>query len=54
MDNKVKKGLNEAKKSVVSGGNIAKNAKEQIENETGKKVISNQNAKKIFDSFGNK
>lgn len=39
---KNKKGINEAK-----GGNIAKIAKEQLEKETGKKVISNMNAKEI-------
>lgn len=44
---KNKKGINEAKDSVVKGGNIAKIAKEQLEKETGKKVISNMNAKEI-------
>ena len=41
------KGFNNAKQSVIKGGNIAKIAKEQLEKETGKKVISNKNQRKI-------
>lgn len=40
-------GVEGAEKSVIKGGNIAKIAKEQLEKETGKKVISSQNAKEI-------
>ena len=40
-------GFDSAKSSVVKGGNIAKIAKEQIEKETGKKIISKENAKSI-------
>lgn len=36
-----------AESSVKKGGNIARIAKEQLEKETGKKVISNKNAKEI-------
>ena len=32
---------------IKKGGNIAKIAKEQLEKETGKKVISDKNAKEI-------
>jgi len=41
------KGLDGAKQSVIKGANVAKIAREQIEKETGKRVISNQNAKQI-------
>lgn len=41
------KGFKGAEQSVIKGGNIAKIAKEQLEKETGKKVISDQNAKEI-------
>lgn len=41
------KGIKGAEKSVIKGGNIAKLAREQLEKETGKKVISNKNAKEI-------
>ena len=41
------KGFKEAEDSVKKGGNIAKLAKEQLEKETGKKVISDKNAKEI-------
>ena len=44
---KNRKGFKEAEDSVKKGGNIAKIAKEQLEKETGKKVISNKNAKEI-------
>ncbi len=41
------KGIKDAEQSVIKGGNIAKLAREQLEKETGKKVISNKNAKEI-------
>ena len=41
------KGFESAEKSVEKGGNIAKMAKEQLEKETGKKIISDKNAKEI-------
>jgi hypothetical protein len=41
------KGFESAEKSVIKGGNIAKMAKEQLEKETGKKIISDKNAKEI-------
>lgn len=44
---KKQKGFKEAEDSVIKGGNIARIAKEQLERETGKKVISNKNAKEI-------
>ncbi len=44
---KTKKGFKEAEDSVVKGGNIARIAKEQLEKETGKKVVSDKNAKEI-------
>ena len=44
---KNRKGFEEAEDSVKKGGNIAKIAKEQLEKETGKKVISDKNFKKI-------
>lgn len=44
---KKEKGFDEAKDSVVKGGNIARLAKEQLEKETGKKVVSDKNASKI-------
>ena len=47
---KDEKGLDEAKKSVIKGGNIAKMAREQLEKETGKKIVSNKNAKEIRES----
>ena len=40
-------GFNNAKQSVIKGGNIAKIAKEQLEKETGKKVISDKNAREM-------
>lgn len=36
-----------AKISVLRGGTIAKNTKEQIEKETGKKIVSSTNNKNI-------
>lgn len=44
---KNRKGIEEAKDSVIKGGNIAKNAKEQLEKEIGKKIVSDKNAKEI-------
>ena len=44
---KENKGFKEAQDSVIKGGNIAKIAKEQLEKETGKKIISNKNAGKL-------
>lgn len=44
------KEFNEAKQSVIKGGNIAKIAKEQLEKETGKKIVSDKNAKEIRKS----
>ena len=44
---KTKKGFKEAEDSVAKGGNIARIAKEQLEKETGKKVVSDKNAKYI-------
>ena len=44
---KTKKGFKEAEDSVVKGGNIARIAKEQLEKETGKKVVSDKNDKYI-------
>lgn len=38
---------NSVKKSIVKGGNVAKTAKEQIEKETGKKIVSSSNNKNI-------
>ncbi len=40
-------GVKGAETSVIKGGNIARIAKEQLEKETVKKVISNKNAKEI-------
>ena len=44
---KIQKGFKEAEDSVIKGGNIARIAKEQLEKETGKKVVSNKNARAI-------
>ena len=41
------KGYKEAEDSVIKGGNIAKVAREQLEKETGKKIVSGKNAKEI-------
>ena len=46
-------GFEGAEKAVLKGGNIAKMAKEQLEKETGKKIISNKNAKEIKILNGN-
>lgn len=40
-------GFKGAQESVIKGGNIAKIAKEQLEKETGKKIISDKNANQI-------
>ena len=44
---KKQKGFKEAEDSVIKGGNIARIAKEQLEKETGEKVVSDKNAKGI-------
>ncbi len=44
---KTQKGFKEAEDSVIKGGNIARIAKEQLEKETGKKVVSDKNARAI-------
>ena len=44
---KQEKGFKEAQDSVIDGGNIAKTAREQLEMKTGKKVVSDKNAKEI-------
>lgn len=41
------KGIKGAENSVIKGGNIAKLAREQLEKETGKRVISDKSAKEI-------
>ena len=41
------KGFKEAEDSVIKGENIARIAKEQLERETGKKVVSDKNAGEI-------
>ena len=41
------RGIKGAEKSVIKGGNITRMAKEQLEKETGKKIISDKNAKEI-------
>ena len=38
-------GYNIVKNSILKGGNVAKNAKEQIEKETGKKIVTSDNNK---------
>ena len=40
-------GYDNVKDSVIKGGNVAKNAKEQIEKETGKKIVTGTNNKDI-------
>lgn len=40
-------GFEEARQSVIKGGNIAKMAKEQLEKETGNRIISDKAAKEI-------
>lgn len=40
-------GYNSVKESIVKGGNVAKTAKEQIEKETGRKIVSSYNNKNI-------
>lgn len=46
-------GFESAEKSVIKGGNIAKMAREQLEKETGMKIISDKNAQKIRRLNGN-
>lgn len=40
-------GIKGAENSIIKGGNIARIARQQLEKETGRKVISNKNAKEI-------
>ena len=40
-------GYDNVKSSVIKGGNVDKNAKEQIEKETGKKIVTSSNNKNI-------
>ena len=42
-----KLGYDNVKNSIVKGGNIAKTAKDQIEKETSKKIVSSSNNKNI-------
>lgn len=44
---KKEKGFMETQDSVIEGGNIARVAREQLERKTGKKVVSDKNAKEI-------
>ena len=44
---KTQNGFKEAEDSVKEGGNIARIAREQLERKTGKKVVSDKNAKEI-------
>ena len=44
------KNLNENKKVAQQGGNVAKIAKEELEAKTGKKVVTNLNAKTILEN----
>lgn len=44
---KNRRGREEARKSILKGGNIAKIAKEELEKETGKSIVSMNNAKQI-------
>ena len=41
------KDIENAKKSVIRGGTIAKNTRKQIEKETGKKIVTSKNNKNI-------
>ena len=41
------KSKDNAKESVIQGGTIAKNAREQIEEKTGKKIVTSTNNKNI-------
>ena len=51
---KEEKGFNEAQDSIIEGGNIARIAREQLERKTGKKVVSDKNAKEIRKlNYGN-
>ena len=43
---KNRNGFKEVQDSVIKGGNIARIAKEQLEHETGKTIVSNQNNRK--------
>jgi len=41
------KGMKEAKKTVIDGATVAKNAKKELEKKTGKKIVSSENANEI-------
>lgn len=43
-------GFDENKTTVIKGANIAKNAREQIEKETGREIITSKNANKIREN----
>lgn len=47
-------GYDNVKSSIVKGGNVAKNAKKQIEKETGKKIVTSTNHKNIKKLGNNK
>ncbi|MBE5821923.1 MAG: hypothetical protein E7311_04985 [Clostridiales bacterium] len=47
-------GFEETKNTVIKGGTIAKNAKEQIEKASGRKIISSKNAKKLRNEKSSK
>lgn len=44
------KDFNESKDVAKQGGNVARLAKEELESKTGKKVVTNKNAKNLLDS----
>lgn len=47
-------GFKENKTTVIKGANIAKNAREQIEKETGKEIVSSKNANEIREGENNR
>lgn len=49
---KDKQGFDEAEQSVIKGGGIAKTAREQLEKETGKKVITEEKPKRNIKELG--
>jgi len=48
------RGFDNAKNSVVKGGGIAKIAKDELEKETGNKVVTSKNAKELRNENINK
>jgi hypothetical protein len=46
--------LEESKNVAQQGGNVAKLAREELESKTGKKVVTNKNAKNLLDTKGKK